>query len=117
LTQNIFVLLQDFLTARGRVWRLIKSACKSQWIDGCGETDFPVKQEDYIGGEPSEFPKPEWYVEHFRSHISTIHELFKGCPSQQWTTLSLAIGGALAEVGEKFGLKIEFRGQTEDKEP
>jgi hypothetical protein len=27
----------------------------------------------------SEMPDPEWYLEQFRSHIGTIHELFKVC--------------------------------------
>jgi hypothetical protein len=75
-----------------------------------------VKEED-IGSEPSELPEPEWYLEQFRSHVSTIHELFKDCPPQQWKTLSLAIGDALAEVGEKIGLKVDLHVQTGDKEP
>jgi len=29
----------------------------------------------------SEMPDPEWYLEQFRSHIGTIHELFKVCPT------------------------------------
>jgi hypothetical protein len=72
-----------------------------------------VKEED-IGSEPSEFPEPEWYLEQFRSHIITIQELFKACPPQQWKTLSLAIGDALAEAGEKAGLKVERYVQTDD---
>ena len=48
--------------------------------------------------ELSEMPDPEWYLEQFRSHIGTIHELFKDCPPQQWKGLSLAIGDALAGV-------------------
>jgi hypothetical protein len=72
-----------------------------------------VKEED-IGSEPSELPEPEWYLEQFRSHVSTIHELFKDCPPQQWKTLSLAIGDALAEVGEKIGLKVDLHVQTGD---
>jgi hypothetical protein len=48
--------------------------------------------------ELSEMPDPEWYLEQFRSHIGTIHELFKDCPPQQWKVLSLAIGDALAGV-------------------
>ena len=62
----------------------------------------------------SETPEPEWYLEQFRSHIGTIHELFKVCPPQQWKTLSLAIGDALAEVGEKVGLKVDRYVQIED---
>jgi hypothetical protein len=72
-----------------------------------------VNDED-IGGEPSEFPEPEWYLEQFRSHVSTIHDLFKACPPQQWKALSLAIGDALAEVGEKAGVKAGHYIQTED---
>ena len=75
-----------------------------------------MKEED-IGSEPSELPEPEWYLEQFRSHVSTIHKLFKDCPPQQWKTLSLAIGDALAEVGEKIGLKVDLHVQTGDKEP
>jgi hypothetical protein len=51
----------------------------------------------------SEIPDPNWYLEQFRSHIDKIHVLFKVCPPQQWKALSLAIGDALAEVGEKTG--------------
>ena len=80
-------MLQDFLIARG-------------------ETNFPVKEED-IGSEPSEVPGPEWYLGQFRSHIVTIHKLFKACPPQRWKALSLAIGDALAEAGEKVGLKVD----------
>jgi transcriptional regulator with XRE-family HTH domain len=43
-------------------------------------------------------PDPEWYLEQFRSHAGTIHDLFKDCPAQKWKALSLAIGDALAEV-------------------
>jgi hypothetical protein len=75
-----------------------------------------VKDED-IGGEPLEFPEPEWYLEQFRSHVSTIHDLFKACPPQQWKTLSLAIGDALAEVREKIGLRVDFHVQAGHKEP
>ena len=62
----------------------------------------------------SETPEPEWYLEQFRSHIVTIHKLFKACPPQQWKALSLAIGDALAEVGEKIGLKVDLHVQTEN---
>ena len=48
--------------------------------------------------ELSEMPDPQWYLEQFRAHIGTIHELFKDCPSQRWKVLSLAIGDALAGV-------------------
>jgi len=49
----------------------------------------------------SDMPDPEWYLEQFRLHIDTIHGLFKACPPQQWEALSLEIGDALADVGEK----------------
>ena len=62
----------------------------------------------------SEMPDPEWYLEQFRSHIDTIHELFKVCPPQQWKALSLSIGDALAEVSEKVGVKAGHYIQTED---
>jgi len=61
-----------------------------------------------IGSEPSELPGPEWYLEHFRSHVSAIDELFKACPPQQWKILSMAIKDALAEVGKKTGLKVDI---------
>ena len=62
----------------------------------------------------SEMPDPEWYLEQFRSHIGTIHELFKVCPPQQCKALSSSIGHALAEVGEKVGVKAGHYIQTED---
>jgi hypothetical protein len=52
-----------------------------------------------------EMPDPEWYLEQFRSHIGKIHELFEACPPEQWKALSLSFGGALAEIGEKAGVK------------
>ena len=61
----------------------------------------------------SETPEPEWYLEQFRSHIVTIHKLFKACQPQQWKALSLAIGDALAEVGEKAAVKAGHYIQTE----
>jgi hypothetical protein len=69
-----------------------------------------------IGSNPSELPGPEWYLEQFRSHIGAIDELFRACPPQQWKTLSMAIKDALAEVGEKIGLKVNIYVKTEDKE-
>ena len=73
--------------------------------------------EEKIGSEPSELPGPEWYLEHFRSHVGAIDELFKACPPRQWKTLSLAIRNALAEVGEKIGLKVDIYVKPEDKKP
>ena len=61
----------------------------------------------------SEIPDPDWYLEQFRSHIGEIHELFKLCPPQQWKALSLSIGKALAEVGDKAGVKPGRYIQTE----
>ena len=75
-----------------------------------------MKDED-IGDEPSEFPEPEWYLEQFRSHVSTIHDLFKACPPQQWKTLSLAIRDALAGAGEKIGLKVDHYVKPRTKSP
>jgi hypothetical protein len=72
--------------------------------------------DEKIGSEPSELPGPEWYLEQFRSHIGAIDELFRACPPQQWKTLSMAIKDALAEVGEKIGLKVNIYVKTEDKE-
>jgi hypothetical protein len=60
-----------------------------------------------VRGQPSDTPEPQWYLEQFRSHIGMIHQLFKACPPQQWKTLSLAIADALAEVGERIGLKVD----------
>jgi alpha-amylase/alpha-mannosidase (GH57 family) len=60
---------------------------------------------------------PEWYLEQFRSHVEAIHELFKACPPKQWKPLSQAIRDALANVGKKFGLKIDIYAKTEDKSP
>ena len=65
----------------------------------------------------SEMPDPEWYLEQFRSHIGTIHELFKVCPPQRWKTLSWSIGDALAEVGEKAGVKAGHYIHIEDMSP
>jgi hypothetical protein len=65
----------------------------------------------------SEIPDPDWYLEQFRSHIGEIHELFKLCPPQQWKALSLSIGEALAEVGEKAGVKAGRFIQTEVMNP
>jgi hypothetical protein len=62
----------------------------------------------------SEMPDPEWYLEQFRSHIGTIHELFKVCPPQRWKALSRSIGDALAEVGEKAGVKAGHYIHIED---
>jgi hypothetical protein len=62
----------------------------------------------------SEMPDPGWYLEQFRSHVGKIHELFKVCPPQQWKALSLSIGDALAEVGEKAGVKAGRYIQIED---
>ena len=73
--------------------------------------------DEKIGSESSESPGPEWYLEQFRSHIGAIDELFKACPPQQWKTLSLAIRDALADVGQKIGLKVDIYVKTEDKEP
>ena len=63
----------------------------------------------------SEIPDPEWYLEQFRSHIGTIHELFKVCPPQRWKALSWSIANALAEVGEKAGVKAGHYIHIEDK--
>ena len=62
----------------------------------------------------SEMPDPEWYLEQFRSHIGTIHELFKVCPPQRWKALSWSIANALAEVGEKAGVKAGHYIHIED---
>ena len=62
----------------------------------------------------SEIPDPGWYLEQFRSHVGKIHELFKVCPPQQWKALSLSIGDALAEVGEKVGVKADHFIQIKD---
>jgi len=62
----------------------------------------------------SEMPDPDWYLEQFRSHVGKIHELFKVCPPQQWKALSSSIGHALAEIGEKVGVKAGHYIQTED---
>jgi hypothetical protein len=62
----------------------------------------------------SEMPDPDWYLGQFRSHIAKIHELFKVCPPQHWKALSSSIGDALAEVGEKAGLKAGRFIQTEE---
>ena len=62
----------------------------------------------------SEVPDPEWYLEQFRSHIGKIHELFKACPPQKWKALSWSIGDALAEAGEKVGVKAGHYIPTED---
>ena len=68
----------------------------------------------------SETPDPEWYLEQFRSHIGKIQVLFKVCPPQRWKALSLLIGDALAEVGEKVGVKaghyIQIKHEPEGKE-
>jgi hypothetical protein len=73
--------------------------------------------DEKIGSESSELPGPVWYLEQFRSHIGTIHQLFKYCPPQQWKTLSLAIGDALAEVGKKIGLKVDHYVKPRTKSP
>ena len=70
-----------------------------------------------IGSESSELPGPEWYLEQFRSHIGAIDELFKACPPQKWKTLSMAIRDALAEVGEKIGLKVDIYVKPRTKSP
>jgi len=70
-----------------------------------------------IGSEPSELPGPEWYLEHFRSHVSAIDELFKACPPQQWKIMSLAITDALVGVSEKIGVKVDIYAKSEDKKP
>ena len=62
----------------------------------------------------SETPDPEWYLEQFRSHIGKIQVLFKVCPPQRWKALSLLIGDALAEVGEKVGVKAGHYIQIKD---
>ena len=62
----------------------------------------------------SEMPDPEWYLEQFRSHFGTIHELFKVCPPQRWKALSWLIANALAEVGEKAGVKAGHYIHNED---
>ena len=62
----------------------------------------------------SEMPDPDWYLEQFRSHVGKIHDLFKVCPPQKWKALSSSIGHALAEVGEKVGVKAGHYIQTED---
>ena len=62
----------------------------------------------------SEMPDPEWYLDQFRSHIGTIHELFKGCPPQRWKALSRSIAIALAEVGENAGVKASHYIHMED---
>ena len=63
----------------------------------------------------AEIPDPGWYLEQFRSHVGKIHELFKVCPPQQWKALSSSIGHALAEVGEKVGVKAGHYIQTEER--
>ena len=62
----------------------------------------------------SDIPDPDWYLEQFRSHIGTIHGLFKVCPPQRWKALSLSLGDALAGVGEKAGVKTGHYIQNED---
>jgi hypothetical protein len=65
--------------------------------DGTGRP-FTRSEYQHFQDQLSQVPDPEWYLEQFRLHAGTIHELFKDCPAQQWKTLSLAIHDALAEV-------------------
>ena len=80
-----------------------------------GRNGRPVTKE--IGSEPSELPGQEWYLEQFRCHVEAIDELFKACPPQQWKSMSLAIRDALAQVGQKFGLRVDICVKPEGKDP
>jgi len=59
-------------------------------------------------------PDPDWYLEHFRSHVGKMHELLKFVHPNSGRLYLHRLDNALTEVGEKVGVKAGHYIQTED---